>query len=301
MKNTIPFPKHYKSPLQLVQLLKERGLSIDDDHKAERYIQNIGYYRLSAYLYPLLANPKERQLFKPDSSFKIATALYKFDHALRVFTFNLIGTIEVAVRSTIANIAAEISGNIFWMTDPSMFADKEKHRKTLLLIDNELKHSKEEFISHFRHKYNNPYPPAWMQVEILPIGVLNHIYGNLTSNILRKKIAARFSLSIPVFTSWLTTIILTRNTCCHHARVWNKKNAISPINIKKINHPWINPSIAKDKIFYDLCIIKYFLDIILPGHEMKRQLMFLLDTYPMIDIRAMGFPDNWQDEPLWKI
>lgn len=298
---TIPFPKHYKSSLQLVQLLKERGLSIEDENEAERYIRNIGYYRLSAYLYPLLALPKERQQFKKGCSFGIATSLYDFDHALRVFTFGLIGTIEVAMRSAMANIVAETSGNIFWMTDPSLFANKERYKKTLVLIDNELKHTKEEFISHFRHKYSNPYPPAWMLAEILPIGVLNHIYGNLANNILRKRIAARFSLSVPVFSSWLTIVILTRNACCHYARIWNKENAILPVEPKKRTFPWIDSSCIRTRFFYNLSIIKYFLDVIQPGHAMKQRLIRLLDTYPMVDIRAMGFPDNWQDEPLWKI
>ena len=33
---------------------------------------------------------------------------------------------------------------------------------------------------------------------------------------------------------------------------------------------------------------------------MLEHLQALLAEYPMIDIRAMGFPSgNWQDEPLW--
>lgn len=295
----IPYPKHYKSPEQLVTLLKKRGLIIQDERKAESYIRNVGFYRLSAYLYPLLDSPKEQQIFKSGSSFDMASSLYDFDQALRVAIFDWIGVIEVAARSAISNIVAQNTGDIFWTTNPDMFADKERYKKTLTLIDHELKHTKEEFISHFKHKYNNPYPPAWMLVEILPIGVLNHIYGNISNNKLRKQIAARFALPVPIFNSWLTIVILTRNACCHHARIWNKENAISPIQIKKIKHPWINPLVAKNRIFYDLCIIKYFLDIILPGHKMKQRLIQLLDTYPTADPRAMGFPNDWRHEPLW--
>ena len=40
---------------------------------------------------------------------------------------------------------------------------------------------------------------------------------DLTDNTLRKKIAARFGLTVPVFTSWITVVTLTRNACCHHA------------------------------------------------------------------------------------
>ena len=51
----VPYSKPAKSPADLVQQLKQRGLGIADEARAERYIDNIGYYRLSAYMYPFLA------------------------------------------------------------------------------------------------------------------------------------------------------------------------------------------------------------------------------------------------------
>lgn len=33
---------------------------------------------------------------------------------------------------------------------------------------------------------------------------------------------------------------------------------------------------------------------------MTNKLRNLLIEYPEIDIRAMGFPQNWQNEDLWK-
>ena len=70
MPAKIPFNKSYTSPHELVQILKSRGLLIIDEVKAEHYLMHIGYYRLSAYMYPLLQIPKERHNFKSGSSFK---------------------------------------------------------------------------------------------------------------------------------------------------------------------------------------------------------------------------------------
>ena len=33
---------------------------------------------------------------------------------------------------------------------------------------------------------------------------------------------------------------------------------------------------------------------------MKAKLDSLLSSFPNIDIKAMGFPQEWSDEPLWK-
>lgn len=73
------FHKKYNSPEDLVALLTQRGLTIDDAYIASQYIKNIGYYRLSAYLYPLLEMPKEEQRFKSNSHFNKALELYRFD------------------------------------------------------------------------------------------------------------------------------------------------------------------------------------------------------------------------------
>ena len=193
---TINFPKQYNSPEDLAGLLSQRGLVFNDRERVCRYIRNIGYYRLSAYFYPFLEIPKDRQIFKQGSSFDAAIKLYRFDKKLRLFIFNEIEKIEVSLRSTLANIVAKETGNIFWMTDSTLFASPSKFCRTMELIDKEVNNSKEDFILHFKNKYSNDYPPAWMLVEILPMGVITRIYGNIKSNQLKKKIAAYYDLPV---------------------------------------------------------------------------------------------------------
>ena len=60
MPNRIPFHKTYTNAHDLVTLLQSRGLIVNDPAKAERYIEYIGYYRLSAYMYPLLQSRQVR-------------------------------------------------------------------------------------------------------------------------------------------------------------------------------------------------------------------------------------------------
>ena len=104
---TINFPKQYNSPEDLAELLSQRGLVFDDKERVCRYIRHIGYYRLSAYFYPFLEIPKDRQIFKQGSNFDAAIKLYRFDKKLRLFIFNEIEKIEVSLRSTLANVMAK--------------------------------------------------------------------------------------------------------------------------------------------------------------------------------------------------
>jgi abortive infection bacteriophage resistance protein len=54
------------------------------------------------------------------------------------------------------------------------------------------------------------------------------------------------------------------------------------------------------RVYYRICIIKYLLYTVSPNNTFMQKLKSLLTGYPTIDIQAMGFPANWQSEPLWK-
>ncbi len=294
------FSKTYKSPEDLVKLLMSRGLQVSNEAKAAAYIRNIGYFRLSAYFYPFLKKPKNLHQYKKRSSFNKVLKLYRFDRKLRLIMFNEIEKIEVAIRSTMVNIVCAETNDPFWMTNARYFASSSEYRETMKLIKKEYDRSREDFIKHFKQKYSEPYPPAWELVEILPLGVITRIYGNIRDFRIQKMIAKRFYLNIPVFESWMTILTLTRNSCCHHARVWNREYTIKALRMKKMQRPWINNNIGQNRVFYNLTIIKYFLDIISPSNHLKQNLLELFKKYPSADKKAMGFPGEWGNEPLWK-
>ena len=300
MSNKIPFQKPFANAHDLILLLQSRGLIIADPAKAERYLQFIGYYRLSAYMYPLLQIPKAEHKYKPNTTFSHVMMLYRFDKKLRLILFNEIEKIEVAVRSAIVNIGCELLGDSFWITNGEYFIDKNKFNRTLELVDSEMHKSREDFIVHFKQTYSNTYPPAWMLAEILPFGVITNILSNIKSARVKKQIANRFGLKIAPFESWLTIITLTRNSCCHHARVWNKQNTIKPMLPNKVTGQWITIQTDTLRIYFNLCIIKYFVDVLSPQNDMKAKIDSLLNCFPEIDIRAMGFPQGWESEPLWR-
>lgn len=299
MNTRVPFPKTYTSPSDLVRLLQSRGMVIEDTDKAQNYLQHIGYYRLSAYMYPFLQAPKSLHRYKPDASFQKVMMLYRFDKKFRLLIFNEIEKIEVAVRSAIVNVGCEISGNPFWMTDSQNFVNQTKHTQTMRLIDDELRRSREDFIVHFNQTYSDNYPPAWIVSEILPFGMMTNIYSNIKNMRIKKRVAQKFGLQVAPFESWLTIVTLTRNSCCHHARVWNKQNTIRPMLPNRMSNPWITLPTDMLRIYFDLCIIKFFLNTLSPQNDMTEKLKSLLAAYPDVDTAAMGFPQDWETEPLW--
>jgi abortive infection bacteriophage resistance protein len=288
-------------PRDLIPLLKSRGLAINDEQRAVNYLSNIGYFRLSAYLYPLLKEPKDVHLYKDDATFDMALDMYRFDRKLRILLFNEIEKIEVAIRSAMNNWISDALGDVFWMTNAANFSNHAIFAKTLALIQSEIDKTKEEFIEHFRNKYANPFPPAWMISEIIPLGVLYNIFNNLKYKKVKKRISACFGLSLPAFTSWMLILSNLRNLCGHHIRIWNKEISLIATDPQNHSFPWIDSSATDAKrVYYRICIIKYLLFTVSPNNRFTDKLKSLIAEYPTIDIKAMGFPANWENGPLWR-
>ena len=78
------------------------------------------------------------------------------------------------------------------------------------------------------------------------------------------------------------------------------QNTIRPMLPNRMTGSWITLPTDALRIYFNLCIIKYFLNIISPNNDMKAKVDALLSAYPSIDVTAMGFPRGWESEPLWQ-
>ena len=293
------FTKHYTTEADLVALLESRGLVISDEAKAVRYLESIGYYRLSAYMYPFLKVPKESHQYKEGTTFLQVLNLYRFDKKLRMLLLNEIEKVEIAIRRAIMNIPVLMTGDIYWLTNPVHFANQRTFQDTRITIDREYEKSTEEFIKHFKNSYCEPYPPSWILGELLTMGNVNMVYRNLKADKIRKRISHYFGLQPIVLESWITSLTLLRNACCHHSRVWNKVSSIMPVSPRRIAHSWIALHTNPQRVYFTICIIKYFLDIISPNNDMLEKMHTLFSNYPEINLAALGFPNGWEREPLW--
>lgn len=221
MKEFSKPPLSYESQ---VALLKERGLTISDDHKAISYLKEVAYYRLSAYYIPY---ENKRHVFIPDTKFENIVELYEFDHRLRHLLDNALETIELYLRAQISNIMAMQHGP-FAHENTSFFSNPEKYQKWISKIHDEVTQSKEIFIEHYQTKYDGfPRIPIWMAIEIISFGSLSHFYKNLYKNH-QKAISEEIGIAYPVLENWMHFFNYIRNICAHHARLWNRTFAICP-------------------------------------------------------------------------
>lgn len=293
------YSKTFLSCQEQIALLKSRGMNFADEKKALHLLDNISYYRLSGYWYPLLAN-KQNHVFKPNSNFETAFNLYKFDREFRKLISTELEKIEVAIRSKMAYVLSAEHG-IFWIENADLFANQNTHQTTLAKIQDEFNRCDEEFIVAFKSKYSNRFPPSFMLLEITSFGILSRLYGNLNPGKSKRNIAKMFGLSDRVFVSWLHCLVYIRNVCAHYSRIWNRPMSIQPRFPRNASNVWIaNSEISVNRVFYALSMIIYLLNVVNPKHTFKQKLDALFLKYPNVDRTAMGFPSDWESEPLWQ-
>ncbi len=103
------FNKAAVSTTEQIGILQHRGLAIQNPERAERYLEVISYFRLSAYMRPFQKHINEQVVehqFKDGTEFKQIVDLYAFDRELRLLIMDAIERVEVAIRATLNNVMA---------------------------------------------------------------------------------------------------------------------------------------------------------------------------------------------------
>ncbi|MCL5048665.1 MAG: Abi family protein [Firmicutes bacterium] len=102
---TKPFDKKPLTHKEQVNLLRNRGMIISEEHR--HLLQHLNYYRLSAYWKPFETDKESHQL-QSGVNFLSVLARYNFDCELRLHLFNAVSHIEISFR---ANFAYQMSIN----------------------------------------------------------------------------------------------------------------------------------------------------------------------------------------------
>lgn len=280
-----------------IDLLRQRGMVIEEPVEAAFYLQHIHYYRLRAYWLPFEADHTTHTL-RPNVRFCDVLNLYVFDRELRLLVLDAIERVEVSVRGRWAHEMAHSHGPHAHL-DESL-AKNSKHWKTDDdTLTKEIKRSKERFIQHFQSEYAEASPPIWAVCEVMSFGLLSRWYNNLKPMPTRRAIAAAYGLDDKVLESWLRHLTHVRNICAHHNRLWNREFTITPSLPQSKPKQLVTQFVDSRKLYNTLVILLHFMDVISPRHHWRKRLITLMDDHA-IPVTDMGFPKDWQQYPIWK-
>ncbi|MCD2262695.1 Abi family protein, partial [Dietzia aurantiaca] len=160
---------------ELVNRLSDRGLHIPEPARAERYLQHIGYYRLSPYTIPFQQDGPDH-LFSEGTTFDDVLDLYVFDRALRLLVMDALERVEVAVRAAMTDHMSNTYNDPHWYMDAAHFHHRGRHAGLLQIIrstcDDRLRGSPDSgedtlvhrsALEHYLTTYASPeLPPSWL-------------------------------------------------------------------------------------------------------------------------------------------
>lgn len=300
-----PFSKPSLTIAQQIAHLLSGGMSIADPQRAAERLSHVSYYRLSGYWH-MWKNRSSGSAtkFVPGTTFDAVRDLYSFDRDLRRLVARATEHVEVALRGSWAyNLAHQGGPHAF--LDPTLYSDRTRFHELEQKLALDAQQSRETHMVHYRVTYSQPMiPPVWMAVEIMTFGQLSRWYSLLGDSGLRNRIAAPFGLNEHVFVSIIKHIVVVRNVCSHHSRLWNR-GYISPPRLPKKPADLsrtldkTNVSDAAGRLYNTLVILVFLLERIAPLSTWRADLVAHLLTHPTGDLAAMGFPAGWQARPLW--
>lgn len=324
------YAKRWLSVDEQIDRLAGRGVEIEDRGRAASVLQAIGYYRLTGYLYPLresepYLDDEGRARIRVLSDYRAGTTLrhaedtIDFDRRLRMLVMDGVERIEVAVRMQIGYVLGRRSP--FAYEDPAYFTEAftaestdarnpapSRHVQWLRRVNERKASSDEQFVEHFREKYDDRMP-VWALTEILELGHLSVLYRGIHQQD-AEEVALAFGVPTKkIMTSWLPSLNYVRNVAAHHSRLFNRKLQHAPARPKAGQIPLLDhlrdEETAKGVFgtYNALAIIAYLLPAIDPGNDWAQQLATLLREFPtshVLTMESTGAPQDWESLDLWR-
>jgi abortive infection bacteriophage resistance protein len=298
---TVKFAKPALTIDQQVDLLLSRGM-LGDREKMTRRLAVVSYYRLSGYWFH---RKEPDDTFSPTTRFDVVWDQYIFDRKLRILVMDAVERIEVGLRTQFSYHHAHAHGPFGYAEDPAALPKLwgDARDKVLLRINDEVRRSKERFVEHFADTYGDEHKtlPIWMATEVMSFGCVLSLW-QASSKKVKNEVAKAFGVSDEVLRSWLWSLNEVRNVCAHHGRLWNRDIGNKPSIPYAKHHPdWHHPvMITNLRVFGVLTVCAHSLARLAPNSCWQRRLVELLRKHPHVPIKNMGFPENWQECPIWK-
>lgn len=292
-------PKEFKTISEQLEILKSRGLRIDDISTAENFLKYNNYYRISGYSLTLRHHDK----FYPSASFQNIMDIYNFDRELRIMLFDIITDIEVNFKSVYAYYFSEKFGALGYL-DKNNFpvcSKKVTYENVINKVDELVKSNShhEDYLKHFQTINENI--PMWAYIESFTLSDVSKLYS-ISDISLQMTVAYEFGLKsnngCRIMSNYLYCLAFLRNLCAHGGRLFNRKFNTKP-NLSKKEKDLLpkdkNGEPDNSRLFgYIVNIMR----LAQPNdwQNFKDGFADLCRKYPFVDIRYYGICNDWYNK-----
>ncbi|WP_283579604.1 Abi family protein [Ligilactobacillus aviarius] len=314
------FLKEFKSISEQIELLKSRGLIINDEEKATKYLLTNNYYNIiNGYSKPFLESENN---YIQGSTFDEVSHLYFFDKEIKETFFKAILNIERHVKSLLAHRFEEVHRN-----HDMAYLDINSYDHTKSVMVSKLITKLDKIVNINKRYRNNPIQhymdhyhkvPLWVLADYLDFGTLCHMIKVLPISI-QNKISMDLinfikdnnpNLEEVTFTpnemiSFLNNIHEIRNICAHNGRLIYFKCKADTVYYPLIHEKYnIDRDDEKRNVYTAFISMECFLtktEFAILNNTIRKRMRSLKNQICSISvddiIGLLGFPNEWFNRP----
>ena len=300
--------KVFKTIDEQLEILRGKGLVINDYDKSSEILLRENYFFLNGYRSPFLINGTKR--FIDGTTFEELYALFTFDRYFRNIIFKNILIVENNLKSI---FSYHLSGKYGYKEKDYLNANNFNRSKDKIRQINDLirKLKRQIRINGYQHQAtshyinNYGYIPLWVVVKVLSFGITSELYTILKPND-QREVAKYYDVEPENLMQFLPILSNYRNLCAHEDILFeHRTQKVIPdniyhdnLNIPKINDEYIY---GKGDLFSVVIIFKYLLskdDFRLLMAELSYEIDALSGKLEVVSIdkvlAKMGFPINYK-------
>lgn len=302
--------KIFKTLDEQIEILKSKGLIIDDIEEAKEILFRENYFFVSGYRHLFMRSLKETR-FIEGTTFDELYAMFLFDRKIRNIMFKYLLMIENNVKSIISYTLSKKYGfKEKDYLDPKNFTqDSLKVRQVhdvLNKMKRQIRVNGKQHTATMHYLSNYGYIPMWILVKVLSFGIVSELYCILKIED-QQIIADFYELDVESLTIYLALLSNFRNLCAHEDILYDHRTQrVIPdnkyhymLNIEQTNDEY---NFGKNDLYALVIIMKQML-----RNDEFRELIYELgyeidvldgkiDVLPLNTIlNKIGFPDNWRD------
>lgn len=301
--------KTFKTLDQQINILKEKGLVINDIDFAKKVLFKENYFFLSGYRYLFMTKYKEKK-FNDGTTFDELYSVFLFDRHIRNLMFKNILIVENNIKSIMSYQLSKKYG--FKEKDylnPDNFTKDPMREKQVYDVLGKMKRqirvNGKQHTATQHYMFNYGYIPMWILVKVLSFGLISELYLIL-KNEDKEAISNFYEIDTEEMGTYLNLLSNFRNICAHEDILYDHRTQrlISDTEFHyKLDIPKDEEGIykfGKNDLFAMVIILKQmlekdeFIDFL---RELEYEINLLdsrVNTVPLNSIlNRIGFPDNW--------
>lgn len=302
--------KVFKTLDEQIEILKNRGLVVEDEKEARDILLRENYFFINGYRH-LFTKEKGKDIFIDGTTFNELYATFVFDRRLRNIFFKYLLVVENNMKSIISyQLSRKYGYKEKEYLNPDNFNQDPLRRRQVNDVISKMKRQirvngdKHTATMHYMNKYG--YIPLWILVKVLSFGILSELYSILKYDD-QIDIAEKYHISPDVLGTYLSITANFRNLCAHEEILYDYRTQRiipdSPVHSKlNIEKDYDGYKYGKNDLFALLIMLKTFLtDKEFRG--LVYEIGFVIDKMDQVVntvsldsiLHKIGFPSNWKD------